>query len=542
MTDTSESDSSGCESSESEKKDEPMSMEEGCSICEISDATDVDPLVYCDECNLPVHKLCYGIVAIPDGDWFCNVCKYWKRKRSKDPLCDPNSCPLKCSLCEQDKGAMKELYRPKKDDPERWAHIVCALFIDEVRFHDAETSTGIIIDDIPREKKVGAINGRKCAFCSNGGYIVKCNCEDKCNKWFHVTCAQSKQLLLMTDNSALAIESDRSTEFHVFCSIEKLKQMRDKKQQESERQKERRKKEKQLEETEERKRIKSKEKFADPIKNEKMAKIKKLQKSKLMLKSPVNATLPEPRTASGPTTTTPAAVTPSSQKRQKLPTAAAAAAAGTAADKPRKRIEKRKSSAEPAEKDQKRTKVPKEPKKEAFDVKDQNIIDKGRKQIYGLFDKFENESNSIDTLERPFIRFQQFIEYLKHDKVYVPLIGPVNHLWAIRQKEKQLNEKLASLRLTRELMEQQIEFQDHFINCVLEPKHQNGYTNGYHDESEGELPNGSCDFKSEVDGDNLSTASANSSTTNTPGTVTTSHKPTRPQLWYPDSDDTKPNI
>ena len=57
-----------------------------------------------------------------------------------------------------------------------------------------------------------------------------------------------------------------------------------------------------------------------------------------------------------------------------------------------------------------------------------------------------------------------------------------------------------------------------------------------------ELPNGSCDFKSEVDGDNLSTASANSSTTNTPGTVTTSHKPTRPQLWYPDSDDTKPNI
>ena len=132
-----------------------------------------------------------------------------------------------------------------------------------------------------------------------------------------------------------------------------------------------------------------------------------------MLKSPVNATLPEPRTASGPTTTTPATVTPSSQKRQKLPTAAAAAAAGTAADKPRKRIEKRKSSAEPAEKDQKRTKVPKEPKKEAFDVKDQNIIDKGRKQIYGLFDKFENESNSIDTLERPFIRFQQFIEYLK---------------------------------------------------------------------------------------------------------------------------------
>ena len=45
----------------------------GCCICEISDATDVDPLVYCDDCNLAVHKLCYGIKDIPDGDWFCNI-------------------------------------------------------------------------------------------------------------------------------------------------------------------------------------------------------------------------------------------------------------------------------------------------------------------------------------------------------------------------------------------------------------------------------------------------------------------------------------
>ena len=73
MTDSSESDSSGCESSEAEKKDEPMSMDEGCCICEISDASNLDPLVYCDACNLAVHKLCYGIVSIPEGDWFCNV-------------------------------------------------------------------------------------------------------------------------------------------------------------------------------------------------------------------------------------------------------------------------------------------------------------------------------------------------------------------------------------------------------------------------------------------------------------------------------------
>ena len=68
--------------------------------------------------------------------------------------------------------------------------------------------------------------------------------------------------------------------------------------------------------------------------------------------------------------------------------------------------------------------------------------------------------------------------------MYAQLIGPVQQLWAIRRKEKELNSKLASLRLTRELMENQIQFQNHFINYVLEPI-QNGYSNGYHDESEG---------------------------------------------------------
>lgn len=65
----------------------------------------------------------------------------------------------------------------------RWAHIVCALFIEEVRFHDPETSTGIIIDDIPSSKKV--LDGvRSCFYCKKAGFVVKCCCDDKsCGKW-----------------------------------------------------------------------------------------------------------------------------------------------------------------------------------------------------------------------------------------------------------------------------------------------------------------------------------------------------------------------
>jgi len=474
MNESSESESSGCESSTSERKNTegPMSMDEGCCICEISDATDVDPLVYCDECNLAVHKLCYGIAAIPDGDWFCNVCTFWKKKRSKDPLCDPKSCPLKCILCEGSRGAMKELHKNRKDEQDRWAHIVCALFIEEVRFHDPETSTGIIIDDIPSSKKV--LDGvRGCFYCKKAGFVVKCCCEDKsCGKWFHVTCAQSKQLLLMTDNSALAIESDRSTEFHVFCSQEKVAQMKLKKQKESERQREKR-----MKEDQDRRRLGSKENpvFSDRNKHEKMAKIGNLQKFAKQRKSITHGSLPN-----------------------------GAAKSAKISEKPtRKRIEKRKSTDE-TEKERKRSKNT---------IKQETNMDqitKSRTQLYALFDEMYETDD--DLLEKPYIRYQQFIEFLKGNNIYHSIVAPVQRLWAINQKERQLNEKLASLRLTRKFMEQQLKMQDHFSRYQLEQYEQPNLslTNGYHEEYEGEIGNGSV--KSEAD--DISTESASSARVN----------------------------
>ena len=61
----------------------------------------------------------------------------------------------------------------------------------------------------------------------------------------------------------------------------------------------------------------------------------------------------------------------------------------------------------------------------------------------------------------------------------------MHQLWAIRQKERQLNEKLASLRLTREMMEQHLQL-DSFMKRVIQNNQiPNGYTNGYHEESDG---------------------------------------------------------
>ena len=44
---------------------------------------------------------------------------------------------------------------------------VCALFIDEVYFHDTTNSNGIIIDRVPPRKKVSAT--RKCFYCDRLG-------------------------------------------------------------------------------------------------------------------------------------------------------------------------------------------------------------------------------------------------------------------------------------------------------------------------------------------------------------------------------------
>ena len=163
-----------------------MSMDEGCCICDVSDATDIDPLVYCDQCNLAVHKLCYGIERIPEDDWFCNSCLYWKKKRSKvsfwcyfqengcfqDPLVDPKSKPIRCVLCDRTQGAMKECTGEGKDT---WAHMVCALFIEEVFFHDTQNSSGIIISAIPSSKRVSPT--RRCTYCHRGGIVVDCQCD-----------------------------------------------------------------------------------------------------------------------------------------------------------------------------------------------------------------------------------------------------------------------------------------------------------------------------------------------------------------------------
>jgi hypothetical protein len=73
--------------------------------------------------------------------------------------CAVLSCPQRCELCPCKDGALK------KTDNSAWAHVVCALYIPEVRFGNVTTMEPIILQLIPTERFSKVISIRFS--CSN---------------------------------------------------------------------------------------------------------------------------------------------------------------------------------------------------------------------------------------------------------------------------------------------------------------------------------------------------------------------------------------
>ncbi|XP_059621804.1 protein AF-10 [Phlebotomus argentipes] len=154
----------------------------GCCVCSDERGWPENPLVYCDglHCNVAVHQACYGIVTVPTGPWYCRKCESQER-----------SARVRCELCPSRDGALK------KTDNASWAHVVCALYIPEVRFGNVTTMEPIILQLIPAERYA-----KNCYICEEMGKVsratmgacMQCN-RTGCRMQFHVTCAQTLGLL-----------------------------------------------------------------------------------------------------------------------------------------------------------------------------------------------------------------------------------------------------------------------------------------------------------------------------------------------------------
>ncbi|XP_060517755.1 protein AF-10 [Cylas formicarius] len=154
----------------------------GCCVCSDDRGWSENPLVYCDgqSCSVAVHQACYGIVTVPTGPWYCRKCESQER-----------SVKVKCELCPSRYGALK------RTDNQGWAHVVCALYIPEVRFGNVTTMEPIQLQLIPGERF-----NKVCYICQEKdrpanatvGACMQCN-RVGCKQQFHVTCAQSLGLL-----------------------------------------------------------------------------------------------------------------------------------------------------------------------------------------------------------------------------------------------------------------------------------------------------------------------------------------------------------
>ncbi|GAV60672.1 PHD domain-containing protein/zf-HC5HC2H_2 domain-containing protein [Cephalotus follicularis] len=156
-----------------------------CAVCRSTDADPIDPIVFCDGCDLMAHVTCYGdplTKGIPDGDWFCKQCSFSPSNQD-----DPNTnFSFSCCLCPAKGGAMK----PTNDG--KWAHIVCALLVPEVFFGDPEGREEIDCCSVPKWRWE-----MECYVCKSGntGCVIDCS-EPNCGLAFHVTCGLSEDLCI----------------------------------------------------------------------------------------------------------------------------------------------------------------------------------------------------------------------------------------------------------------------------------------------------------------------------------------------------------
>ncbi|XP_065386648.1 lysine-specific demethylase 4C isoform X5 [Macaca fascicularis] len=129
----------------------------------------------------PSDEGCYGIPSheICDG-WLCARCKR-------------NAWTAECCLCNLRGGALKQTKNNK------WAHVMCAVAVPEVRFTNVPERTQIDVGRIPLQRLK-----LKCIFCRHrvkrvSGACIQCS-YGRCPASFHVTCAHAAGVLMEPDD------------------------------------------------------------------------------------------------------------------------------------------------------------------------------------------------------------------------------------------------------------------------------------------------------------------------------------------------------
>lgn len=167
-------------------------MSVDCVVCDDKNqGTNKNPIFVCEDCGIGVHKLCYGITATPENadPWWCSPCTLGRNEAV-------------CVLCLQNGGALK------KTVCGNWVHVICALFIEGVKFTNNTLMEPVSIANIPQENY-----GKKCVFCLDvRGVSCKCS-GPNCDQFLHITCGQKNNCLKELPNP----KNKKKLLFEAYC-------------------------------------------------------------------------------------------------------------------------------------------------------------------------------------------------------------------------------------------------------------------------------------------------------------------------------------
>ncbi|CAH0481139.1 unnamed protein product [Peronospora belbahrii] len=159
-----------------------------CGVCCASDSIDNDPLIVCDICRMAVHQTCYGLTAIPEGKWYCHLCKTYLDALDVEKNIIVTH-EFECEACCIKAGAMA----PTVDGG--WVHLACTMFLPELDLHDKQVSTLQGVSDhlqvVCGLDKLHKRRRLRCYFCKKNNERGACaQCAlDKCVVAYHALCA-----------------------------------------------------------------------------------------------------------------------------------------------------------------------------------------------------------------------------------------------------------------------------------------------------------------------------------------------------------------